>query len=185
MAAPRIGCLAWGSLLWDPRTLPLAAAFEHDGPLLPIEFSRVALDGRVTLVIDPLGAVVRTYWAPLAVDGLAGMIRAVCLIPGSTEFGLDPRLVTEDAGYGTSRPANRFQLQGATDVIASLDALQALCPRLKRVSVVAKSTPHVDFILGDSRARSVSVGSGGQPREDVVGVAHAARVTQRAPITKK
>lgn len=71
------------------------------------------------------------------VDGLAGMIRAVCLIPGSTEFGLDPTLVTEDAGYGTSRPANRFQLQAATDVVASLDALQALCPRLRRVSVVA------------------------------------------------
>lgn len=71
------------------------------------------------------------------VDGLAGMVRAVCLIPGSTEFGLDPTLVTEEAGYGASRPANRFQLQAATDVIASLDALQALCPRLTRVSVVA------------------------------------------------
>ncbi len=71
MAAPRIGCLAWGSLLWDPRTLPLAAAFEYAGPLLPIEFSRVALDGRVTLVIDSLAAQVRTFWAPLAVDSLA------------------------------------------------------------------------------------------------------------------
>lgn len=71
------------------------------------------------------------------VEGLAGMIRAVCLIPGSTEFGLDPAPVTEDAGYGVSRPANRFQLQAATDVVASLDALQSLCPRLRRVSVVA------------------------------------------------
>ncbi|KQO63258.1 glycoside hydrolase/phage tail family protein [Methylobacterium sp. Leaf88] len=71
------------------------------------------------------------------VAGLAGMIRAVCLIPGSTEFGLDPLRVTEEAGYGTTRPANRFQLQAGTDVTASLDALQALCPRLERVSVVA------------------------------------------------
>ncbi|GJE17611.1 baseplate multidomain protein megatron [Methylobacterium marchantiae] len=71
------------------------------------------------------------------VEGLAGMIRAVCLIPGSTEFGLDPRTVTEDAGFGTTRAANRFQFQGASDVTASLDALQALCPRLTRVSVVA------------------------------------------------
>lgn len=71
------------------------------------------------------------------VDGLAGMVRAVCLIPGSTEFGLDPRLVTEDAGFGTTRAANRFQFQEASDVTASLDALQALCPRLARVSVVA------------------------------------------------
>ncbi|CAA2137804.1 baseplate multidomain protein megatron [Methylobacterium bullatum] len=71
------------------------------------------------------------------VEGLAGMVRAVCLIPGSTEFGLDPRLVTEDAGFGATRAANRFQLQDTTDVTASLDALQALCPRLARVSVVA------------------------------------------------
>ncbi|WP_336487290.1 baseplate multidomain protein megatron [Methylobacterium nigriterrae] len=71
------------------------------------------------------------------VAGLAGMIRAVDLIPGANEFGLDPDLVTEDAGFGLSRPANRFQLQRATDVVASLDALQALCPRLAQVSVVA------------------------------------------------
>ncbi|WP_232631666.1 baseplate multidomain protein megatron, partial [Methylobacterium sp. Leaf118] len=70
------------------------------------------------------------------VDGLARRIRAVCLIPGSTEFGLDPLPVSEDAGFGATRPANRFQLQGASDVIASLDALQALCPDLARVSVV-------------------------------------------------
>lgn len=70
------------------------------------------------------------------VAGLAAKIRAVCLIPGSTEFGLDPLAVSEDAGFGATKPANRFQFQGASDVVASLDALQALCPRLERVSVV-------------------------------------------------
>lgn len=71
IASPRIGCIAWGSLLWDPRTLPLAAPFVDEGPMLPIEFSRVALDGRVTLVVDPEAAPVRTWWAPLAVGSLA------------------------------------------------------------------------------------------------------------------
>ena len=71
------------------------------------------------------------------VQGLGERIRAVCLIPGSTEFGLDPLAVSEDVGFGSTKPANRFQFQGASDVIASLDALQALCPRLARVSVVA------------------------------------------------
>nr|WP_137829027.1 glycoside hydrolase/phage tail family protein [Methylobacterium sp. L1A1] len=70
------------------------------------------------------------------VEGLARRIRAVCLIPGSTEFGLDPVPVSEDAGFGVTKPANRFQLQGQSDVIASLDALQALCPNLVRISVV-------------------------------------------------
>ncbi|WP_132254817.1 baseplate multidomain protein megatron, partial [Methylobacterium segetis] len=70
------------------------------------------------------------------VAGLGRLIRAVNLIPGATESGLDPLPVTEDLGLGASRAANRVQLQGATDVLASLDALQALCPRLERVSVV-------------------------------------------------
>ncbi len=70
------------------------------------------------------------------VGGIAEKIRAVCLIPGSTEFGLDPTPVSEDAGLGTTRPANRFQLQGGSDVLASLDALQALFPNLRNVAVV-------------------------------------------------
>ena len=70
------------------------------------------------------------------VDGLGRMIRAVCLIPGATEFGLDPSPVTQKFGLGTTRPENRHQLQSPSDVIASLDALQALCPNLERVSLV-------------------------------------------------
>jgi hypothetical protein len=75
--ALRIGCLAWGSLLWDPRTLPRAGDFKHDGPPLPIEFSRVSLDGRVTLVIDPTAREVQTYWVPLAVDSLSEAVEAL------------------------------------------------------------------------------------------------------------
>jgi len=63
----RIACLAWGSLLWDPRTLPLAGPFRLEGPRLPVEFSRVSLDGRVTLVLDGSAPASPTYWAPLAV----------------------------------------------------------------------------------------------------------------------
>jgi hypothetical protein len=66
----RIGCLAWGSLVWDPRTLPMAGEFRDDGPRLPIEFSRVSLDGRVTLVIDPTAREIQTLWVPLAARNL-------------------------------------------------------------------------------------------------------------------
>lgn len=70
MTALRIGCLAWGSLLWDPRSLPRAGGFREDGPALPIEFSRVSTDGRVTLVIDPGAPDIETFWVPLAVGSL-------------------------------------------------------------------------------------------------------------------
>ena len=31
---PKIGCLAWGSLEWDPRTLKVNLPWQHDGPTL-------------------------------------------------------------------------------------------------------------------------------------------------------
>jgi len=44
-----IACLGWGSLIWSPRTLPVSGDWHTDGPHLPIEFSRQAADGRITL----------------------------------------------------------------------------------------------------------------------------------------
>jgi hypothetical protein len=44
--------LAWGSLVWDPGALRLASNWMEGGPVLPIEFSRISDDGRLTLVID-------------------------------------------------------------------------------------------------------------------------------------
>ncbi|MDN3590026.1 baseplate multidomain protein megatron [Methylobacterium adhaesivum] len=119
----------------DQEPDPLIVAKEGTAPayrgLAYVVFERLALAEFGNRVPQFAFEVVR----PVA--GLADRVRAVCLIPGSTEFGLDPALVTEEAGLGASRPANRFQLQGVTDVIASLDALQALCPNLTTVSVVA------------------------------------------------
>ena len=46
--------LGWGSLIWNPQTLQLASDWQQAGPDLPIEFSRVSRDGRLTAVIDPV-----------------------------------------------------------------------------------------------------------------------------------
>ncbi|MCB5176271.1 baseplate multidomain protein megatron [Microvirga lenta] len=91
------------------------------------------------------------------VDGLNRMVRAVCLIPGASEFGYDTRPVTQVLGLGATRPENRHQLRNGTDVAASLDALQALCPNLKRVSLV------VSWFGDDLRAGSCLI----EPRVDV------------------
>jgi hypothetical protein len=91
------------------------------------------------------------------VAGLKDMIRAVCLIPGASEFGYDTVAITQDLGLGATRPENRHQLQRKTDVAASLDALQALCPNLKRVSLV------VSWFGDDLRAGQCTIA----PRVDV------------------
>jgi hypothetical protein len=57
----RIAVLGWGSLIWDPRELPREGTWQEGGPILPIEFSRISSDSRLTLVIDPKnGAAVPT-----------------------------------------------------------------------------------------------------------------------------
>jgi len=47
----KIAFLGWGSLYWDPGTLRVSGDWQTDGPLLPIEFARITLDGRLSLVI--------------------------------------------------------------------------------------------------------------------------------------
>lgn len=91
------------------------------------------------------------------VDGLNRMIRAVCLIPGASEFGYDTLPVTQVLDLGKTRPENRHQMRRDTDVAASLDALEALCPNLKRVSLV------VSWFGNDLRAGSCLI----EPRLDV------------------
>lgn len=60
----KIAIIAWGSLVWDPRTLQIVGNWSNNGPTLKIEFSRVSTDGRLTLVIDPdNGEEVKTYCA--------------------------------------------------------------------------------------------------------------------------
>lgn len=70
------------------------------------------------------------------VGTLRHKIRAVALIPGSTEYGLDPELVTKRIRPGEELPENRHVLFGTTDVTASLDELQALCPNVADIALV-------------------------------------------------
>ena len=55
----------------------MVGAFRDDGPRLPIEFSRVARDGRVTLVIDEAAAAIPTWAVALDVEDLGAAVEAL------------------------------------------------------------------------------------------------------------
>lgn len=64
----RIAVIGWGSLIWCPGELRIASRWHRNGPLLPVEFSRVSQDGRLTLVIAEGAAAVTTLWALSELD---------------------------------------------------------------------------------------------------------------------
>jgi hypothetical protein len=71
-----------------------------------------------------------------AVEGLGGMIRAVTLIPGASEFVYETRAVSHEPEPGVTESQTRHQLYGGSDVDTALGHLMALCPSLRRISLV-------------------------------------------------
>jgi Domain of unknown function(DUF2779) len=65
----QIAIIAWGSLIHDPRELALDTGFKLVGPTLPLEFSRISRDGRLTLVIDERNGVERPTFSALSSFG--------------------------------------------------------------------------------------------------------------------
>ncbi|MGE3869484.1 MAG: glycoside hydrolase TIM-barrel-like domain-containing protein, partial [Pseudorhodoplanes sp.] len=70
------------------------------------------------------------------VGALEQQMRAVTLIPGATEFGYQPTGVLRALGPGQWAAENRHVSYAPSDVVASLDALQAACPNLTTVAIV-------------------------------------------------
>jgi len=86
-----------------------------------------------------------------AVEGLGGMIRAVALTPGAGEFVYDIRPVSHEPEAGVTESLTRHQLYGGSDADTALGHLVALCPNLRRVSLV------VSWFGDDLRAGACTV----------------------------
>jgi hypothetical protein len=57
-----IACLGWGSLIWDPRNLPLQGPWRTDGPAIRAEYLRRSSRNRVTLVLHETGPQLTSLW---------------------------------------------------------------------------------------------------------------------------
>jgi GTA TIM-barrel-like domain/Putative phage tail protein len=104
------------------------------------------------------------------VGGLNAKIKAVTLIPGSTEYGYAPLPVTRQVQEGETVSQNRHVLHGVTDWAASIDELQALCPNLESLALV------VTWYGNDLRCGNCSIKPGVTTR-DAAGLSKAWRVS--------
>ena len=99
--AMRIACLGWGSLIWNPRALPIRREWFKDGPFAPVEFTRKSSDDRITLVIDQSASPVRVLWAQMLSPDLQSATQDLCNregITGKDPFSLIGQWKRDDAG---------------------------------------------------------------------------------------
>ena len=89
-----IACLGWGSLIWSPRGLPVKSGWFEDGPLLPIEFARESRDRRITLVLTPDAALVRSLWTIMSDPNLEAARESLRL-----REGIGPRSASKHIGW--------------------------------------------------------------------------------------
>lgn len=73
----RLAYLAWGSLVWDPRSLPLQSTWFIDGPSIRVEFARKSKDGRLTLVLGDDWDLVPSLWALAGTDSMADAVESL------------------------------------------------------------------------------------------------------------
>jgi len=73
----KIACLGWGSLIWKSGSLPVAGEWQTDGPLLPVEFSRVSDGGELATAICMNAPAVPVLWAWLNAETLSVACQAL------------------------------------------------------------------------------------------------------------
>jgi hypothetical protein len=118
--AQRFAILGWGSLLWDdshPKFNAQIHAWQYDGPVLPVEFSRISAsrDGALTLVIDTEhGSPVTSAWCLSRRTDFESVIedlrvregtsrRKIGYVRGNDRHGRDPEVLEVVQAWADAR----------------------------------------------------------------------------------
>lgn len=107
----KIGCLGWGSLIWNSDALPLKSGWSEDGPSAPVEFVRQSDNGLITLVLDQPSAPLPLLWAELKADTLQAARNDLRVRERTTDRNIhswqtgdaDPALIPNLAEWASAR----------------------------------------------------------------------------------
>jgi hypothetical protein len=144
-----IACLGWGSLVWDPRKLPVRGTWFTDGPFLPIEFARQSSDDRITLVLVPSTfPLVRSLWQPLSVRNLAEARDVLGM--RECKDASTPRSCVDYWPHGTRNTFVRRQVRNwAQELQVDAVVWTNLCPRFRgRDGTIPSSREVVSYLRG-------------------------------------
>lgn len=143
--APKIVCIGWGSLIWEPGDLPIEGKWRKDGPMLPVEFARQSAANHITLVIIEGNHLVPTLWAELNVNSLTEGVEALKVredVPSASSIGRWPNATNKTYPF-TDKIAEWAQSRGISGVVWT-----ALQPGMKRnrgtVPTLEELTAHIE-----------------------------------------
>lgn len=144
----KIACFAWGSLVWNPKDLPIASDWRSDGPSLPVEFARKSNDGRITLVILDGAVSVPVLWCELKSTSVDEAITALAEREGISTKNKH-RLI---GCWSRSEPVNSKIAETVGDWCRAkgLDAAvwTALGPKFKEQSDIPSGDQVVSYLKG-------------------------------------
>lgn len=124
-----IACLGWGSLIWDPRDLPIFSAWKADGCALPVEFARQSANGRITLVIAEDSEPIPVLWNVLDVDSLEQARQSLARREGITSCYADCAVGAWSSRFSSGHGEDRNIAAWAAALGVSAVVWTALSPR--------------------------------------------------------
>lgn len=146
-----IACLGWGSLVWDPRGLPIQRTWFEDGPFVNVEFMRQSEDGRITLVLEPSVAPVRSLWAVMDATDIGTARKDLRMREGIPEKNEQNHIGSWSAGQPASQPLPKCvirlsdwaQARGVEHVVWT-----ALPPKFKESNQTPSQQDVINYLIG-------------------------------------
>jgi hypothetical protein len=90
----RIACLAWGSLVWQSKELPLKSEWFNDGPDIRVEYLRQSNNKRMTLVLETTALPVPSLWALIDCETLIDAVASLGTREGVPKKNWDKHIGT-------------------------------------------------------------------------------------------